>query len=59
MCLRKYWNVQSFSVPIEKDIKNVDQDGNKDIVTITYKMKLINTARCMIISSSNLVNNLT
>ena len=35
------------SVLIEKEIRKVDNDGNEDIVTISYKIKFIDSARFM------------
>ena len=49
---------KTFSVPIEKEVKNIDKDGNESVVTISYKIKFINSARFMAISLSNLVDNL-
>ena len=37
----------------------MDEDGNESVVTITYKIKFIDSARFMATSLSNLVNNLT
>ena len=48
-----------FSVPIEKEVTNIDKDGNESVFTISYKMKFIDSARFMAISLSNLVDNLT
>ena len=47
-----------FSALIEKEIRKVDKDGNEDIITISYKIKFIDSARFMVSSLSNLVNNL-
>ena len=38
---------KTFSVPIEKEVPNIDKDGNESVVTISYKIKLIKSARCM------------
>ena len=37
----------SVLVPIEKEVPNIDKDGNESVVTISYKIKLIKSARCM------------
>ena len=37
---------KTFSVPIEKEIRKVDKDGNED-KTISYKIKFIDSARFM------------
>ena len=37
----------------------MDKDGNEIVVTISYKIKFINSARFMATSLSNLVDNLT
>ena len=47
-----------FSVPIEKKVTNIDKDGNESVVTISYKIKFIDSARFMASSLSNLVDNL-
>ena len=47
---------KTFSVPIKKEIKKIDKDGNG---TISYKIKFIDTARFIASSLSNLVDNLT
>ena len=36
----------------------IDNDGNKNLVTISYKIKIIDRARFMTSSLSNLVHNL-
>ena len=48
-----------FSVAIEKVATNIDKDGNKSVVTISYKMKFIDTASFMATSLSNVVGNIT
>ena len=47
---------KTFSVPIKKEIKKIDKDGNE---TISYKIKFIDNARFIASSLSNLVDNLT
>ena len=37
----------------------MDKDGNESTITISYKIKFIDSARFMRASLSNLVNNLT
>ena len=37
-------------VPIEKEVTNIDKDGNESFVTICYKIKFIDNARFMAIS---------
>ena len=56
--LEKYWKIQHFFVQIEKEIKKVDKDGNKYIITITYKIKFIDNDRFIANSLSNLADNL-
>ena len=51
-------NYKTFSVPIEKEIKKFNKDGNEDITTVSYKIKFINSARFMANSLSNLVDEL-
>ena len=58
-CLRK--NAKTYktvSVPIEKEVLEIDKDGNESVVTISYKTKFIDSARFMAISLSNLFDNL-
>ena len=38
-------NYKTFSVPIEKEGTKIDKDGNKSVVTISYKIELIDSAR--------------
>ena len=47
-----------FSVPIEKEVLKIYKVGNKSVVTISYKIKFIDSARYMATSLSNLVDNL-
>ena len=54
----KYRKVQTFSVPIEKKVTNIDKDSNKSVVAISYKIKFIDSARFIASSLSNLVDNL-
>ena len=49
----------TFSVPIKKEIKKTDKDGNDKITKISYKIKFIDSFRFMSSSSSNLVDNLS
>ena len=52
-------NYKSFSVPIEKEVTEIDKDGNESVVTISYKIKFIDSTRFMATSLSNLVDHLT
>ena len=38
---------KTFSVPIEKEVKNIHKDGKESVVTISYRIKLIDNARFM------------
>ena len=51
-------NYQTFYIMIEKQIRKVDKDDNKDIITISYEIKFIDSGRFMANLSSNLVHNL-
>ena len=42
-------------VPVEKGVTEIDRDGNESVVTISYKIKFIDSARFMATSLSNLV----
>ena len=50
--------IQNFSIPVEKEVPNIDKDGNESVVTISYKIKFIDCARFIGNSLSNLVDNL-
>ena len=49
----------TFSVPIEKEVTKIDKYGNGSVVTISYKLIFIDSARLMITQLSNLIDNLT
>ena len=51
--------MQKISVPIKKEIKKTDKEGNAAVETISYKIKFIDNARFKVSSLSNLVGNLT
>ena len=50
---------KTFFVPIEKEVIKTDKDGNEIVVTISYKIRFIDSARFMATSLSNLADNLT
>ena len=52
--LKKY---KTFFFPIEKEVTKIDKDGNQSVDTISYKVKLIESARLVITLLSNFVNN--
>ena len=58
MSWEKYQKVQNFSLPKEKEVTNIYKDGNESVVTLSYKIELIDSARFMASSLSNLVDNL-
>ena len=49
---------KTFSVPIVKEGRKIDKDVNESIVTISYKIKFIDSARFTASSLSNLLDNL-
>ena len=49
---------KTFSVPIEKEVTHIDKDGNESVVTLSYRMKFIDSAKFMASLLSNLVDNL-
>ena len=49
---------KTFYVLIEKEVTNVDKDGNESVVTISYRIEFIDSARFMASSLSDLVDNL-
>ena len=55
---KKTEKCKTFSVPIKKPRK-VNKDGNEDIITISYKIKFIDSERFMSSSLSSLFDNLT
>ena len=51
---------KTFSVPIKKEIRKIDKEGDQAVETISYKIKFIDSARFMKSSLSNfVVHNLT
>ena len=44
---RNQREVKTFSVDIENEIGKADKDGNKDIKTVFYKVKFLDSARFM------------
>ena len=52
-------NRETFSVPIEKEITKIDKNSNESVVTISYKIKFIDSARFMATLLSNFAYNLT
>ena len=57
-CLGENTEKVTFSVAIKKEIKKIDEDDNENIVTISYKITFIDSARFMASSILDLVNNL-
>ena len=49
---------KTISIPIEKEVTKINKYGNESVVSISYQIKFINSARFMEISLSNLVDNL-
>ena len=47
------------SVPVKKEITKIDEDGNKIVETISYKIKFIDSMRFMTTSLSKLLDSLT
>ena len=52
-------NFKTFSVQIEKEVTKIDKDGNEIVVTISYKINFIHSARFTATTLSNFVDNLT
>ena len=58
-CLgKKTEKYKTFSVPMEKKVTKINKDGNESVVSVSYKIKFIDSARFMASSLSNLVDNL-
>ena len=36
---------KTFSVPIEKEVTNIDKDGNESVFTVSYRVKFIDSSR--------------
>ena len=49
---------KTFSASVEKELAKIDEDGNESVLTISYKVKFIDTGRFMASLLSNLVDNL-
>ena len=49
----------TFTVPIEKEVARIDKNGEEITKNISYVLQFIDSARFMISSLSNLVNNLS
>ena len=49
---------KTFSVPIEKEVTNINKGGNESIVTMSYKTKFVDSAKFMASSISNLFDSL-
>ena len=47
-----------FSVPIEKEVTRIGNNGEEITKTLSYRLKLIDSTRLTAISLSNLVKNL-
>ena len=46
----KILKVQNISAPIEKEVTEINKDGNESVAIISYKIKFIDSARFMAIS---------
>ena len=49
---------KTFSVPIDKEVTNIDINGKENVVFISFKIKFIDSARFVVSSLSHLVDNL-
>ena len=45
MSWRKKNMYNTFYIPIKKEITKIDKDGNESVVNISYKIKVIDSAR--------------
>ena len=50
---------KTFSFPIKKETRKADKDCNKNIITTSYKVQVLDSTIFMASSLSNLVDNLT
>ena len=46
------------SIPTKKEVTKIDKDANENVVAIPYKIKFLDSARFMVSSLSDLVDNL-
>ena len=58
MSWRNTKEYKDVSLLIEKEVTKIDKGGNESVVTMPYETKLIDSARFMASSLSNLANNL-
>ena len=49
----------SFSLPTEKEVTEINKNGNESVVIISYKTRFTDSARFMATLLSNLVDNIT
>ena len=49
---------KTFSVPIGKEVSQIDKDGNESVAAISYKIKFSDIVRFMASSLSNAVDNI-
>ena len=54
-CLRE--NKKTFPILTEKEVINIDKDGNESVVIISYKIKFVDSATFMASFLSNFVDN--
>ena len=47
---------KAFLVPLEREVTEIDKNGNESVVNISYKIKFIDSERFM---ATNFVDNLT
>ena len=50
---------KTFSVPIQKEVMKIDKDDRHTVVTTSYEIKFVDSARFMVTTLSNFVDNLT
>ena len=50
---------ENLNALIENEATKIDKDGKENVVTLSYKIKFIQSVRFMATSSSNLVDHLT
>ena len=58
--LGKIWkSAKPFSLPTEKEVTEINKNGNESVVIISYKTRFTDSARFMATLLSNLVDNIT
>ena len=59
-CLgENHWKIHNLLVPIEKEVTQIDKNGEEITKNLSYRLQFVNSGRFMASSLPNLVNNLS